>query len=69
MLKLDARGKKVLFISDTHIPYSVDGYLEFLSDLKDRFKPDIVIHGGTNWITTPSLFTSRFQSFIVPVTN
>lgn len=46
MLKLDARGKRVLFISDTHIPYSVSGYLQFLSDLKDKFKPDIVIHGG-----------------------
>lgn len=46
MLKLDARGKRVLFISDTHIPYSVSGYLSFLSDLKEKFKPDIVIHGG-----------------------
>lgn len=46
MLKLDARGKRVLFISDTHIPYSVQGYLEFLSDLKDRFRPEIVIHIG-----------------------
>lgn len=46
MLKLDARGKRVLFISDTHIPYSVSGYIDFLSDLNDKFKPDIVIHGG-----------------------
>lgn len=46
MLKLDARGKRVLFISDTHIPYSVSGYISFLSDLKDKFKPDIVIHVG-----------------------
>ena len=46
MLKLDARGKKVLFISDTHIPYSVSGYLKFLENLKNKFKPDIVIHGG-----------------------
>ncbi len=46
MLKLDVRGKRVLFISDTHIPYSVPGYLEFLKDLKEKFKPEIVIHGG-----------------------
>ena len=46
MLKLDVRGKRVLFISDTHIPYSVSGYLAFLEDIKDRFKPEIVIHGG-----------------------
>lgn len=46
MLRLDARGKRVLFISDTHIPYSLDGYLDFLRHLKEKFKPDIVIHGG-----------------------
>jgi predicted MPP superfamily phosphohydrolase len=46
LLHLDARGKRVLFISDTHIPYSVDGYLTFLKELKDKFKPEIVIHGG-----------------------
>ena len=46
MLKLDARGKRVLFISDTHIPYSVGGYLHFLQDIKDKWKPDLVIHGG-----------------------
>lgn len=46
MLKLDARGKRVLFVSDTHVPYSVNGYLRFLARLKESFKPDIVIHGG-----------------------
>jgi hypothetical protein len=46
VLKLDARGKRVLFISDTHIPYSVKGYFHFLKDLKEKFRPEIVIHGG-----------------------
>lgn len=46
MLKIDARGKRVLFISDTHIPYSVKGYISFLKELKENLKPDIVIHGG-----------------------
>jgi hypothetical protein len=46
LITLDARNKRVLFISDTHIPYSVDGYLNFLKDLKEKFKPEIVIHGG-----------------------
>lgn len=46
MLKLDARGKKVLFLSDLHIPWSVKYYLRFLKDLKDEFQPDIVICGG-----------------------
>ena len=46
MLKIDARGKRVLFISDLHIPYSVNGYFHFLKDLKEKFKPDIVICGG-----------------------
>jgi hypothetical protein len=46
MLRLDVRGKRVLFISDTHIPYSVSKYLDFLRSLKEKFKPEIVIHGG-----------------------
>lgn len=46
MLRLDARGKRVLFISDLHIPYSVRGYLKFLKYLKRTFKPDIVICMG-----------------------
>lgn len=46
MLEIDARGKRVLFISDTHIPYSVRGYLAFLEDISKKFKPEIVIHGG-----------------------
>jgi predicted phosphodiesterase len=46
VLRLDARGKRVLFISDTHVPYSVSGYLNFLRELKAKFKPEIVIHVG-----------------------
>lgn len=46
MLKIDARGKRVLIISDLHIPYSVRGYLRFLTHLKKTFKPDIVINIG-----------------------
>lgn len=46
MKELDCIGKRVLFISDTHIPYSVKGYLEFLKKLNTDFNPDIVIHGG-----------------------
>lgn len=46
MKKLDVRNKRVLFISDTHVPYSVSGYLDFLRELKHKFKPEIVIHIG-----------------------
>lgn len=46
MLKLDVRGKRVLFISDTHLPYSKKGYLDFLSGVKDNFKPDVCLHVG-----------------------
>lgn len=46
MLKIDARGKRVLFISDTHIPYSVTGYLHFLKNIKEKFRPEVVIHIG-----------------------
>jgi hypothetical protein len=43
MLKLDVRGKKVLIISDMHIPYSVAGYVRFLKHLKEKFRPDVVV--------------------------
>lgn len=46
MLKLDGRGKKVLILSDLHIPYSVNGYVKFLEKLKENFKPDMVISIG-----------------------
>lgn len=46
MFKLDARGKRVLVISDLHIPYSVAGYTKFLKHLKDKFNPEIVISIG-----------------------
>lgn len=46
MLKLDARGKRVLIISDCHIPYSIKGYVRFLAYLKEKFKPEIVINIG-----------------------
>lgn len=46
MLKINARNKRVLIISDLHIPYSAKGYLTFLKDLKKSFKPQIVINIG-----------------------
>lgn len=46
MLKLDVRGKRVLVISDLHIPYSVMGYEWFLLHLRNKFKPEIVISIG-----------------------
>jgi hypothetical protein len=46
LLKIDARGKRVLIISDTHIPYSVRGYIRFLKKLKEKFKPQVVVHIG-----------------------
>ncbi len=44
--KINARNKRVLIISDLHIPYSVKGYLRFLAKLKKEFKPQIVINIG-----------------------
>jgi len=46
MLRINARGKRVLIISDLHIPYSVKGYLRFLKKLKYKFRPEIVINIG-----------------------
>lgn len=44
--KINAIGKSVLLISDTHIPYSHPDYLVFLASIKKIYKPDIIIHGG-----------------------
>jgi len=46
MLQLDGRGKRVLIISDLHIPYSVEGYFRFLDTVNKKFKPDLVINIG-----------------------
>lgn len=43
---IDTRGKKVLLISDTHIPYSHPDYLVFLASIKHKYKPDVIVHGG-----------------------
>jgi predicted phosphodiesterase len=45
-MEIDARNKRVLIISDTHIPYSHIDYINFLRALKSHFKPEIVIHIG-----------------------
>jgi predicted phosphodiesterase len=37
---------KVLAIGDTHAPYSHPNALDFLADLKRRFKPEVVVHIG-----------------------
>ena len=38
--------KRVLIISDTHIPYHVKELIPFLTELKKIVKPDKVIHIG-----------------------
>ena len=44
--RLDVRGKRVLFISDTHIPFSHPDYIKFLAAIKKRYEPEVVIHIG-----------------------
>lgn len=46
MLHLDARGKRVLLISDLHHPWAIDGWFEFLSDLHKKRKYDLIISMG-----------------------
>jgi hypothetical protein len=46
LLKIDARGKRVLIISDLHIPYSIAGYYSFLKWILETKKPDIIINIG-----------------------
>lgn len=45
-LRIDARGKRVLIISDLHIPYSIPGYFSFLKWILETKKPDIIINIG-----------------------
>jgi len=44
--RINATNKSVLFISDTHIPYSHPDYIKFLKAIKKKYKPEIIIHGG-----------------------
>jgi len=44
--KINAKNKRVLLISDTHIPYSHSDYIKFLTAIKNKYKPEIVLHGG-----------------------
>lgn len=46
MLNLDARGKRVLLISDLHFPWAINGWFEFLSDLHAKRKYDLIISMG-----------------------
>jgi hypothetical protein len=46
MFNLDARGKRVLIISDLHHPWAVDDWFEFLKNLSDKRKYDIIISIG-----------------------
>jgi hypothetical protein len=46
--EIDARGKSVLFISDTHCPYHHPDLFPFLKAVKSKLlnKESIIIHGG-----------------------
>lgn len=46
MFKLDVRGKRVLLISDLHLPWAVNDWFEFLSDLHKKRKYDVIISIG-----------------------
>lgn len=45
-LKLNAKNKNVLIISDTHFPHHHPDTLNFLKAAKKEIDPDIVIHIG-----------------------
>jgi hypothetical protein len=46
MLKIDGKGKKILIIPDQHIPYHNPKMRRFLINIKNNFKPDIIINLG-----------------------
>lgn len=45
-MQIDGIGKRILIIPDTHIPYSHKHYIKFLSAVKEKFNPELVIHLG-----------------------
>lgn len=57
---------KVLVIGDTHAPFHHKNYLKFLCDVRDEYKPDMVIHIGdlvdnhalSNYIKDPDGFSA-----------
>ena len=46
MIRINARGKKVLIIPDTHEPHTHKDAYKFLKAIKSKLKPDLVIHLG-----------------------
>ena len=46
MFFLNGKRKNILIISDTHIPYSHPDYILFLTAVKKKYKPHIIIHIG-----------------------
>jgi len=46
MKTINAKGKRVLFIGDLHIPYMHKDAFKFLKAIKKKYRPDIVICGG-----------------------
>jgi hypothetical protein len=45
-LKMDYTNKRILFISDMHIPYHHEDAFDFLAALKQHYKPDLVVSLG-----------------------
>lgn len=46
MFKLDVRGKRVLLISDLHLPWALDGWFEFLQRIHSKRNYDVIISIG-----------------------
>lgn len=43
---MKSKNKSVLIISDTHLPYSHPDNIPFLKAIKDKYKPDRIVHIG-----------------------
>lgn len=46
MYHLDGRSKRILIIPDCHIPYSHKDYIKFLTRVKEKFDPEVIINLG-----------------------
>ena len=38
--------RSILILSDTHFPYQIPGYFEWIKKIKDKINPSMVLHIG-----------------------
>jgi predicted phosphodiesterase len=59
------KNKRILVISDMHIPYHHKDSIKFLKEIKKEFKPDRIVNIGDSSIFTIYLCTTLTQTYLV----